>query len=249
MNMKKFILFLFAALLSSGISAQETVDATEAYAKGNYAEAADAFEQELKKGTSAELYYNLGNAYYKMNKTALAVLNYERALLLAPGDGDIRFNLELAQQKTVDKVKPIETFFLVQWFRDVQNLQSSDAWAKSGIVFFILFICFSFLFFFGRFSALRKTGFYVGILFLLLAVFANIYANNQKEIRTQKEYAVIFEPSITVKSSPNPNGTDLFVIHEGLKVRIKNTSVNDWAEIELEDGKVGWIPSSGLERI
>ena len=247
--MKKIILFLLAGILSPGIFAQEPIDAIEAYARGDYAEAAAAFEQELKKGVSAELYYNLGNAYYKSDKPAHAVLNYERALLLAPGDKDIQFNLELAQLKITDKLEPIETFFLVQWFRDVQNLQSSDAWAKLGIVFFILFICCSFLFFFGRFSFLRKLGFYVGIIFLIVTIFANIFANNQKEIMTKKEYAIIFEPSITVKSSPNPSGVDLFVVHEGLKVRIKSASVNDWVEIELEDGKVGWVPASLLERI
>ena len=247
--MKKIILFLFAGILSSGIYAQEAVDAIEAYSKEDYSAAAAAFEQELTKGVSAELYYNLGNAYYKMDKPALAVLNYERALLLAPRDKDIRINLKLAQQKIVDKEEPVELFFLVEWFRDVQNLQSSDAWAKSGIVFFILCICFAFLFFFGRFSGLRKLGFYIGIVFLILAIFANIFAYNQKKILTLKEYAIILAPSITVKSSPNPGGTDLFVIHEGLKVRIKNTSDNDWVEIESEGGKVGWIPVTGLERI
>jgi tetratricopeptide (TPR) repeat protein len=246
--MKKFLLLLLAVLLSNGIFAQELSEAAKKYADGNYEEAARLYEDELTKGVSAGLYYNLGNAYYKMNEIPSAILNYERALLLAPGDGDIRFNLELAQTKITDRIEPVETFFLVQWFEDVQNLQSSDAWAKTGIVTFILFICALFLFFFGRFSILRKAGFYAGIALLIFSVVSNVFANNQKKNIVQREYAIIFEPSINVKSSPNPGGTDLFVIHEGLKVRIKNT-LNDWVEIELEDGHVGWISSSSLERI
>ncbi|MCL1943371.1 MAG: tetratricopeptide repeat protein [Candidatus Azobacteroides sp.] len=246
--MKIFSALIAACVISSGIFAQDLSGGAEAYAKGNYVEAAEAYDRELSKGVSAELYYNLGNAYYKSGKTALAILNYERALELAPGDGDIRANLELAQSKITDKIEPVETFFAVQWFHDIQDLQSSDAWAKSGIVLFILMICCSFLFFFGRFSILRKAGFYVGIALLVCAGLSNIFANNRKKIVEQKKYAIIFAPSITVKSSPNPGGTDLFVIHEGLKVRIKNT-LNDWAEIELADGNVGWVSSSLLEQI
>lgn len=246
--MKNFLLLLLTLFLSNGIFAQELSDAEKQYVAGNYEEAARLYEAQLTKGVSAELYYNLGNAYYKMNEIPSAILNYERALLLAPGDGDIRFNLELTQTKITDKEEPIEPFFLVKWFHGIQNLQSSDAWAKTGIVTFILFICSLFLFFFGRWSILRKAGFYAGVALLVFSVLSNVFSNNQKKIISQKEYAIIFTPSVTVKSSPNPDGTELFVIHEGRKVRIKNT-LNDWVEIELENGHVGWISSSSLERI
>ncbi len=246
--MKNILIILFSITLSLGTFAQELPNAVDAYATGDYAEAARLYEQELNNGVSAEVYYNLGNAYYKMDKFPSAILNYERALLLAPGNSDIRFNLELAKTKITDKIEPVEKFFLIEWFNDMQNLQSSDGWAKLGIILFISFICCAFLFFFGRFSFLRKIAFYGGIALFVCTIFANIFANNQKNVFSQKEYAIVFGPSITVKSSPNLSGTDLFVIHEGLKVRVKNV-VNDWSEIELEDGHVGWISSSLLEKI
>ena len=111
-----------------------------AYTKEDYGKAIELYEGLLKThGESAEIYYNLGNAYYKENKIAPAILNYERALLLDPGDGDIRFNLQLARQKSVDKIEPVGDFFLHRWFDKVQNMGAADSWAQIGIVCFILF--------------------------------------------------------------------------------------------------------------
>lgn len=240
------LIFLIALLLP--LSAQELPDAENAYNEGNYTKAVELYEQELEEGVSATLYYNLGNAYFKLNEMPSAILNYERALLLAPGDEDIRFNLTMARSRITDKIDPVESFFLVQWFTDLQNLQSSDGWAKTSIVFFILLVACLFLFFFGRFAILKKVGFFSGLIFILIIIMSNIFAFNQKSRLTNQEYAILFEPSVTVKSSPRPDGTDLFVLHEGVKLRIKNT-LNNWCEIELEDGNVGWIPVSMIEKI
>jgi len=227
---------------------QELSEADKAYTEGNYAEAVTLYEKEQEKGVSAKLYYNLGNAYYKTDQIPLAILNYERALLLAPGDKDIRFNLEMAKSKLTDRIDPVGKIFFVQWLDDLQDMQSSDGWAKTGIVMFILLIVCLFLFFFGRFTVLRKAGFFIGLLLIAGIIFSNIFSSNQKNKLVKKEYAILFEPSVTVKSSPRPDGKELFVIHEGVKVRIRS-SLNNWAEIELEDGKVGWIAERMLEKI
>ena len=185
---------------------------------------------------------------YKAGKIAPAILNYERCLLLDPGDSDARFNLQMARQKTIDKIEPVGDFFLVKWFKSVENLGSADSWAKTGIVCFLLFIGCLILFFFSRWVRLKKIGFYLGVLFIIMVVFANIFASDQKDEMINRKHAIVFAPTVTVKSSPDASGTDLFVLHEGTNVTVKST-LGEWSEIELEDGNVGWMPSKDIEKI
>ncbi|MGP1420670.1 MAG: tetratricopeptide repeat protein [Tannerella sp.] len=248
----KILCFGFMHLMC-GISlmAQESAfkEAEVAYKQENYAKAIELYEELLKNnGESYQIYYNLGNAYYKTNKIAPAILNYERALLLNPGDGDIRFNLEMSRLRTTDKIEPIGEFFLVKWFRSIRNLLSVDVWASMGIACFILFIGCLILFFFSKWMRLKKIGFYAGIFLLLTVVLANIFAWSQKKALITRDTAIIFASTITIKSSPDTSGTDLFVLHEGTKVQIKST-LGEWYEIRLEDGKEGWIPQKELKRI
>jgi len=248
----KRLFFILITILPATIQllAQDSIQAAnEAYAKGDFAKAGELYESVLKeKGESATVYYNLGNAYYKANKIAQSILNYERALLLDPGNSDIRFNLEMAKLKTVDKIDPVGEFFLTSWFRSVQNLLSTDAWSTFAIVCFILLIGCLFLFFFSRKILIKRLSFYVGICLLVLAVFGNIFAYNQDKRLTERNSAIIFVPTTTIKSSPADSGTDLFILHEGTKVKLKS-KIGDWNEIETADGNVGWIKSGEIEVI
>jgi tetratricopeptide (TPR) repeat protein len=220
--------------------------ANEAYANGDFTKAIKWYEIALKEnGESATVYYNLGNSYYKANKIAPSILNYERALLLDPGNGDIRFNLEIAKLKTVDKIESVGEFFLAAWFYSVEDSLSTDAWSLFAITCFILLIGCLFLFFFSREISIKKSGFYIGICLLVFVVFGNIFACNQKKSLTQRDSAIIFVPTTTIKSSPADSGTDLFILHEGAKVQLKN-KIGDWNEIETADGNVGWIKSSEI---
>ncbi len=152
-NMKKIVFYSAGSIRYLRAFAQEATikEAEVAYTKEDYGKAIELYEGLLKThGESAEIYYNLGNAYYKENKIAPTILNYERALLLDPGDGDIRFNLQLARQKSVDKIEPVGDFFLHRWFDKVQNMGAADSWAQIGIVCFILFIGCLILFFFSK---------------------------------------------------------------------------------------------------
>jgi len=180
-----------------------------------------------------------------MNNIAKAVLNYERALLLNPGNSDIRFNLELARSKTVDKVIPSSKMFFVTWTQSLINTMSEKAWAHTGIIMFILMILALSLFIFGKRVVLKKVGFISAIFFFLVT----ILASEQKSELINHDNAIIMAPSVTVKSTPNQSGTDLFILHEGRKVIIKDNTMKEWKEIKLEDGNVGWVPTNVIEII
>jgi tetratricopeptide (TPR) repeat protein len=249
--MKQVFILIAILFATFNLSAQSNQfqQANEAYAKGDFQAAADLYEAMLKaNGESANVYYNLGNCYYKLNKIAPGILNYERALLLQPGNADIQFNLEIARLKTVDKIEPIGNFFLTDWFHHIQNLLSTDAWSYSGIVFFILLIACLFLFFFSRRVFVKQLGFYLSLLLLIGVIFGNIFAYNQKRKLTQRNAAIIFAPTTTIKSSPDDSGTDLFILHEGTKVQLKN-KLGGWNEIETANGNVGWIKSLEIQVI
>lgn len=247
----KHWIFLFFLCVTFPLVAQDTAikEAEVAYTKGDYKSAIDLYEGLLEnKGESAAIYYNLGNAYYKDGQIAPAILNYERALLLSPADGDIRFNLQMAKQRSVDKIEPIGEFFLAKWFHAVQNLASADRWGTIGIVCFLLcLVCLS-VFFFSRQRRFKQIGFYSAVVLLAIVVVANVFASNQADEITNRTEAIVFSPTVTVKSSPDQSGTDLFVIHEGTKVSIKST-LGEWSEISLEDGNVGWMPSKDIVKI
>ena len=220
-----------------------------AYIRNDFASAIQIYESLLRKGESADVYYNLGNSYYKINEIAKAILNYEKALLLQPGNGDIRANLEIARGKTVDKVEVVPEIFFVTWTKALINSMSVDSWAIWGIVNFLLLIVSLYFFIFSKQVVLKKVGFITGIIFLIVVVMANVFASKQKEELLNRDTAIIMSPSVTVRSTPSENGTSLFILHEGHKVNIKDDSMKDWKEIRLEDGKVGWVPVGSIEII
>jgi tetratricopeptide (TPR) repeat protein len=246
----KRIALLIALLYPLLLAAQSVIEqANAAYAAQDFRQAAQSYETVLdENGPSATIYYNLGNAYYRLNQLAPALLNYERALLLEPGNRDIRFNLEIARLKTVDKIEPVGEFFLAQGFNALKNRYGTNTWSTLALIGFLLLIACLFLFFFSRRIALKKTGFYAGLLFLVFCLSANIFAYNQKKTLTHHTTAIIFSPTTTIKSAPDNSGTDLFILHEGTKVQVTN-QLGEWNEIETADGNVGWIQSGEIEII
>ena len=224
--------------------------ADSAYAKADYATAIHIYEQLLAtEGEAASVYYNLGNAYYKSNDIAHSILNYERALLLDPSNEDIQFNLELARSKAVDKNAIVSELFFVRWFRDFSSIMPVDGWAKCGILCFIVLILCLTLFIFNKKSKTKKIIFIFALLSLACTILANVIASNQKDKLLHRESAIIMEPSVTVRSTPSTSGTELFILHEGKKVTIKDDSMKEWKEIEIEDGNIGWLPASAIEQI
>lgn len=224
-------------------------DGDSAYMRNDYAAAIQIYENLLKQGEAAEVYYNLGNSYYKADNIAKAILNYERALLLQPGNADIRANLEIARSKTIDKVTPIPELFFVAWIKALVNCQGIDAWARVGVACFLLFLISLVVFFFSKQVVAKKIGFTVAIIALLMVILGNLFATQQKKRLQNRHSAIVLSPSVTIRSTPSESGTSLFVLHEGYKIEIKDDSMREWKEIRLPDGKVGWIPASAIEVI
>lgn len=246
-------LLLVISVLLAGLSAYaegETQQKAETfYREGNYQEAAEVYKNILSGGQeSADLYYNLGNCYYKLGENTKAILNYERALLLNPSDGMARYNLKLAQKGIVDKIEVLPELFLVRWYKSAETFLSADQWGYISVGFFIVFLLLVALFFFAGTVGLKKAGFWVGIIVLFFTVTTLFFAIRQNNRITGREYAIVTAPSVTVKGAPDQSGTALFLIHEGLKVRVIG-SLGDWYNIRLADGNEGWIAKSDLEKI
>ncbi len=242
---------LFAMTVSVPLSsfAVTKENADSAYAKQNYVQAIKDYEELLGKGVSADLYYNLGNAYYRTDNITRAVLNYERALLLSPGDKDIRFNLQMARGKTIDKITPETEMFFIIWYRSVVNMMSVDGWARTALISLGLAIVLSLMYLFANILLLRKLGFFCGLAFIVVFIVSNIFAYQQKKVFNNRTGAIIISSSASIKSTPAKSGTDLFILHEGTKVEITDGSMHDWKEIRIADGKEGWIESSQIEII
>ena len=240
---------LLLMLLPMAANAATKAEADSAYVNGNYQEAIKVYESLLKHGESAELYYNLGNAYYRTENITRAVLNYERALLLSPGDGDIRFNLQIARSKTIDKIVPESEMFFVTWYRSLVNIMSVDGWGRMALVSLALVIVLFLVYLFSARVWVQKVGFFGGGILLVVFVFSNFFAWQQRQQLLNREGAIVVAPSVTVKSTPAQNGTDLFILHEGTKVVITDSSMKSWREIRLADGKKGWIESKKIELI
>lgn len=220
-----------------------------AYIRQQYQQAIADYEALLKQGVSADIYYNLGNAYYRTDNITRAVLNYERALLLSPGDRDIRFNLQLARSKTIDKITPESEMFFVTWYRTLVNVMSVDGWARMSLVSLALAIILALCYLFMSRVWMQKTGFFGALLMLLLFAVSNIFAWQQKDQLVNRTGAIVMSPAVQVKSTPSKNGTDLFILHEGTKVEITDSSMKEWKEIRIADGKEGWIEASKIELI
>lgn len=245
-----FIIFLLSFVQFVQAESFTKADADKAYQENKYAEAIKMYENILAtQGESAVVYYNLGNSYFKEKNMAKAVLNYERALLLNPGDADIRFNLDMARSKTVDQITPATEVFIVTWINSLTNMQSERGWAKIGIVSFICLLVGLALYIFSKRLLVRKIGFIGAVVLLVVTVCANLFARQQKNELMDRTGAIVMSPTVTVKSTPDKSGTELFVLHEGTKVFVEDNSMKGWKEIRLEDGNKGWIPTEAIEII
>ncbi len=245
-------LLLLALMLGMGAlsaSAVTKANADTEYKKGNYQQAIRDYEDILKTGVSADVYYNLGNAYYRTDNITKAVLNYERAHLLSPGDEDISFNLQFARSKTIDKITPESEMFFVTWYKALVNFTSVDTWAKTGIIAIILALVLVLLYLFGTHILLRKLGFFGGLFFLVVFLVGNLFAYQQRQTLVNRCGAIIIAPSANVKKTPAKSSADQFLLHEGTRVDITDKTMSGWRGIRVGDGREGWIEARLIEEI
>ena len=244
--------WLLLAMICFGSTFAKAVTKNNAdteYQKGNYQQAIRDYEEILKNGESAEIYFNLGNAYYRTDNITKAVLNYERARLLSPGDDDINFNLQFARSKTIDKITPESEMFFVTWYKSLVNFTSVDNWAKTGILCIVMALLLVLLYLFGPQLMLRKIGFFGGLAFFVIFLLSNLFAFQQKQALDNRTGAIIMAPSVNIKKTPAKNSTDQFVLHEGTRVDIIDKGMTDWRCIRVGDGREGWIETKAIEEI
>ena len=249
--MKRLFYTILALLFTATVFAQSDLlqKANEHYTKEEYKQAIDDYNKILMTNMeSSEVYFNLGNAYYKTKQYTLSILNFERAKLLAPDDEDIAFNLQVANQHVVDSIQELPGIFIVRWWNSLVNSQTTDAWAVISISGFILFLVLMGFYFFARTGEVKRVSFWAGCFLILLTIFSWSFAAQQKSRLVNHMEAIVMQPTVTVKSSPSEKGTNLFVIHEGLKVKITD-KLGDWVEIKLADGNKGWLQTESVERI
>lgn len=235
---------IYAAAINPDIEA-----ANKAYAKEKYNDAIQLYTKVLDKGLeSYELYYNLGNCYYRISNFPMAILNYERGKKLNPADEDLDFNLKIANTKIVDKIDPIPQLFFVKWWILLTNLFSFDYWAYIAIGTISFFFIFLFVYLASATYKMKKLSFWFSNSFLIITVLCIYFAYNQYSAINDKNAAIIFSPNVTVKSSPDEKGTDKFVIHEGTKVILLD-ELNNWVKIKIANGSNGWIEKQTFEII
>ena len=246
-----FVWLLLAMICFGSTSAKAVTknNADTEYQKGNYQQAIRDYEEILKNGESAEIYFNLGNAYYRTDNITKAVLNYERARLLSPGDDDINFNLQFARSKTIDKITPESEMFFVTWYKSLVNFTSVDNWAKTGILCIVMALLLVLLYLFGPQLMLRKIGFFGGLAFFVIFLLSNLFAFQQKQALDNRTGAIIISPSVNIKKTPAKNSADQFVLHEGTRVDIIDKGMTDWRCIRVGDGREGWIETKAIEEI
>lgn len=246
--MKRLYLLLALSLFTFHLSlAASWEEANQLYADGNYADAVAQYEAIVLEMPQPEVYYNLGNAYFKQGEIARAILSYERALRLRPNYPECKHNLAFAEAKIIDNIEDNHQFFLSQWATSFRNLLSETTWFYLSVGLFLLALIGAFTFAFGRQMALRKTGFHIAWTALLCSIIALCCAGSLHHRDNAREEAIIIQGIVNAKSSPDKSGTDLFILHEGTKVWVGET-VNGWCSVHVGD-HVGWISSNALERI
>ena len=246
--MKRFITFLpFVLCPLSLLFAQSDFDvANAAYADGRYEEAATLYQSLLDEQEDATLYYNLGNARFKQGELAQAILNYERALRLQPNNKDAQYNLAFAQSRITDNIVE-QDFFLSSWARAIRNNLRERTWLGLSIGLFILGLVGLLLFLLGREPWIRKTAFHTAWLALLFSLITGLNAYSLHQRDTLRNEAIITQGVVNAKSSPDRSGTDLFTLHEGTKVTIRET-LGEWCNIRVGNNE-GWIKQQNMERI
>lgn len=220
------------------------------YLSENYSDAAEAYEAILASGShSTELYFNLGNSYFKLNKIAPCILNYEKALVLSPNNERILNNLSFANKMTVDKIETVPELNIFKPLKKIFHFFSLTGWAIMSIVFICLFITFFIAYYLEPKAAKKRLFFILGFFSICLTIGCFLIANKKGEVKKNLKYAVVFSQESAIKLEPELKSESIFYLHEGTKVMLIDSSNAYWTKIKLQDGRVGWISNESLKKI
>jgi len=242
-----YILTLFFGVYAFPQNKSIFDQANTLYNEGNYAEAIDKYNTILESNQhSAELYFNLGNAYYKLNNVAPSIYYYEKALQLEPNDVDIKNNLAFAKNMTIDAIDVIPETGLSKLIKTITNMMSFDIWAKVSVVLVFFFVLL-FLVYYFTYATLKKRLSFIGSMTALILLFISLaFAFHKYNLDKNDQPAIVFTQETKVKSEPNTRSEEAFRLHEGTKVQVLDT-VKNWKKIKLTDGKTGWISENDIK--
>ncbi|WP_233565239.1 tetratricopeptide repeat protein [Aquimarina sp. AD10] len=249
--MKRIVELLIFLMITSVFSQDE-----EAFQRGNslynqekYQEAIDAYKSIIDAGKeSASLYYNLGNAHYKLSNIGPSVYYYEKALELAPNDTDIKNNLKFAQNATIDAIDVIPEGVISRTINTFTNTLDFDSWAWFSVFSVIAFVLLFILYYTARTSTKKRMFFIGSWLVLCIGLIGVLFAFRQYNAIKNNQFGVVFAQQTTIKSEPNLRSEEVFELHEGTKIQVLET-VNNWKKIKLADGKIGWIPAADVKEL
>lgn len=246
----KNILYLFL-LISQVFFAQNGFEKGNAlYQKGQYQQAVQEYESVIKddKQQSAELYFNLANAYYKLNKVAPSIYNYEKALVLKPNNADILNNLKFAKKLTIDEIKEVPKVGFAKLIQNFTGIFTYNTWAMISVTIAFAFLL-SFIGYYFSQITLSKRIYFIGMFVLLLALLLSVAAGmSEKDHYDNDRPAIVFAEVSEVRSEPQKSGAAIFLLHEGAKVYVTET-LGQWKKIELTDGTEGWIDSLTIKEV
>lgn len=247
---KIILLMIFISLSIAKADVKSEMQKGNVYYKNNqYQLAIDEYNKLIKQGyQGTSLYYNLGNAHYRLGNVGYAILYYEKALKLSPNDEDVKHNLELARINIKDKVETLPPFFIFNIWESVLASLSVSGWTVFVYIVFILLLLCVIAYFFSRTSTQQRISFFsgVGVFAVLILAIILLAVKMNKEFNIKD--GIIVSNVVNVKSSPDNSSKDEFIVHKGLKIRLED-KVDNWVKIRLADGKLGWIPEENLKQI
>ncbi|MFZ1291791.1 MAG: tetratricopeptide repeat protein [Melioribacteraceae bacterium] len=251
--MKNLLLTIFLFSWISIVSAQdlETImkNGNQFYQNKQYNDAITSYESILKQGyISGDLFYNLGNSYFKIGHLGKSILFYEKALKISPSNEDAAYNLKIANSRTVDKIEEIPTLFFIHWWNILLSQFTSTTWQIIIFIFYILLLLSIGVFFLIRNLQFQKFALFLGTLNIFVLIISIILFISSINREVTNNNGILLQSVISAKISPDIQANDAFVIHEGIKFVIED-KVGNWSKIKLSDGKVGWLPNQSFEEI
>jgi len=244
-----YVLIILGSIVGSAQNFAIFEQANALYNDGKYAESIDKYNTILDtENHSIELYFNLGNAHYKLNNIAPSIYFYEKALQLSPNDEEIKSNLAFAKNMTIDAIDNIPLTGLSKIVNKVTNTMNFDNWAKISVGLVFCFVVLFLLYYFA-YSTINKRLAFIGSLTTLCLVFISLaFAFHKYNLVKNDRPAIVFEQESKIKSEPNSRSEESFRLHEGTKVQVLDT-VNNWSKIKLSDGKTGWVSTDEIKML